>query len=178
MITISILGLDQYVVGHYSSENGPQLAKLFETDPDNIMFYAPNSYLFHNGVEQTSWNTLVRVNAPIKYKPLQEVIAKYIISTLDGITIHVAVEFYYFKNEDSYEKINREYPRFITDDNLVYEDEDEKEDAAEEEKSEEQIYDGNIFAEFNKKVAEQEGRPTEKTPVHIHVGDDQKHGKK
>ena len=58
MITISIYGLDQFTVGHYSGEHTANLAQLFETKEENISFYSPNAYVFHNGVEQTSWNAI------------------------------------------------------------------------------------------------------------------------
>ena len=50
MITIDILGLDQYVAGHYSREHEKNLASLFEISEDEISFYSPNSTLFHDGV--------------------------------------------------------------------------------------------------------------------------------
>ena len=64
MITISVYGLDQYVVGHYSKDHSKNIASLFEVDDHDVVFYSPNAYIFHEGVEQTSWNTIVKVNAP------------------------------------------------------------------------------------------------------------------
>ena len=147
MITISILGLDQYVVGHYSADHTAKLAKLFETTSDHIYFYAPESFLFHDGVEQTSWNTLVRVNAPAKFRKLQDVVAKYLLNTMSDITIHCAVEFSYYQEGDRYEKINKDYPRFITDANIVAVD-----DEAEESDDPDELYEGNVFAELEKKA--------------------------
>ena len=43
MITISILGLDQFVVGRYSREHSADLANLFESDENLLNFYAPNA---------------------------------------------------------------------------------------------------------------------------------------
>ena len=169
MITISILGLDQYVVGHYSGEVSARLAKLYETSNDEIMFYAPDSFLFHDGVEQTSWNVLVRVSAPAKFKKLQDVVAKFIIGTLEGVAIHIAVEFSYFKDEDRYEKINRDYPRFITDENLVYADKTIEEMEDEEEP---EIYEGNVFADLDKKLAE--GGKTKQPAPSEHHHDEKK----
>ena len=63
MITISFLGLDQFVVGHYSKDHTANIANLFETDEASINFYAPNSMMFHAGVEQTSWNVQIIVRA-------------------------------------------------------------------------------------------------------------------
>jgi len=47
MITISILGLDQYLVGTYSKENAKKLADLYEVKPSEISFYSPSAFYFH-----------------------------------------------------------------------------------------------------------------------------------
>ena len=40
MVTISIYGLDQYTVGHYSKEHTANLASLLEVDEKDVVFYA------------------------------------------------------------------------------------------------------------------------------------------
>ena len=82
MVTISIYGLDQYTVGHYSKNHTKNLANLLEVDEDNVSFYSPDAYVFHNGVEQTSWNAIVKVNAPEKCESNEAKVAKYLIETL------------------------------------------------------------------------------------------------
>ena len=64
MITITIYGLDQFVVGRLSREMTPNLAKLYELSEDEILFVAPENMVFHKGVEQTSWNIIIHVHAP------------------------------------------------------------------------------------------------------------------
>lgn len=147
MITISILGLDQYVVGHYSGDNTKNLANLYEVSEDDISFYAPNCYMFHNGVEQTSWNTLVRVHAPEKYKVFESKISQYLLNTLKNFSINVAVEFFYYDGDHRYEYINKAYPRFLSEDNLVNVEEEELEDG-------EELYEGNIFEGYEDKLEE------------------------
>lgn len=152
MITISILGLDQYAIAYYAKNHTIKIANLYETGEDNISFYAPNSFIYHFGVEQNSWNALVRIHAPEKYKIFQERIAKYIIATLIDVTINVAIEFYYYDSKNRYERINSEYPRFITEANVVREadsledDEDADDDACSSDNCEEKVFEGNIFA--------------------------------
>ena len=124
MITLTIYGLDQFVVGNLSKEITPKLAELYECDKDEFDFIAPECMVFHDGVEQTSWNTLVRVHAPLKVKVLQDEAAQLIMSLVVGPTINVAVEFYYYSQDDRYEHINKSYPRFIADDNIVHTDEE------------------------------------------------------
>ncbi len=118
MITFQILGLDQFVVGHYSKDHTANLAQLYESDESLINFYAPNSMVFHNGVEQTSWNTIVIVRAPEKYKPVESHIASYLIQTLSEFSINLEIEFEYFSSSSRYEHINESYPRYILDDNV------------------------------------------------------------
>ena len=144
MITISVYGLDQYTVGHYSKEHTANLAQLFETSEDNIIFYAPDCYVFHNGVEQTSWNTIVKVNAPEKFEQLEGKISKYLLETLKEFSINLFVEFYYYHSHHRYQHLNTEYPRFIKEDNLVNVDEEYDED--------DELYEGNVFAGMEEKL--------------------------
>ena len=159
MITITIYGLDQFTVGHYSREHTANLAQLFETKEENISFYSPNAYVFHNGVEQTSWNAIVKVNAPEKFEVLEEKVAKYLMETLKEFSINLSVEFYYYHSHHRYEHINKEYPRFITDDNLVNV----------EESDEDELYEGNVFEGMEEKL---EAAYAEKEAHACHCHDD------
>ena len=148
MITLTIYGLDQYIVGRLSREMTHNLADLYEVSEDDINFIATSNMVFHNGVEQTSWNALVRVHLPKKVMVLQEEAAKLIMEMIQGPTINVAVEFYYYSEDNRYEKINEDYPRFITDDNLV--DVEGYEEAQYiEGDGKDEIFTGDIFKDFN-----------------------------
>ena len=96
--------------------------------------------VFHNGVEQTSWNVIVRVNAPMKVSVLQDEVANLISVGLKDVAINLVIEFYYYSQDNRYTRLNSDYPRYITSDNVVdfqaeYEDLDEGEE----------IYDEDIF---------------------------------
>ena len=145
MITIRIYGLDSYAVGHYSKKNTANLAQLFETKEENICFVASDEFVFHKGVEQTSWQALVTVIAPEKYEPLESKIATYLLKTLTEFSIHVQIVFEYFHGHHEYEFTNKDYPRFIRDENLVN---------IEEEDEDEELYEGNIFEGMEKKLEE------------------------
>ncbi|MCQ2798403.1 MAG: hypothetical protein MJ220_00770 [Bacilli bacterium] len=119
MITISILGLDQYVIGHYSKRHTENIAQIFETEENEINFYAPQSIIVHNGVEQTSWQTVVVVSAPEQYAILEDKVADYIIETLKEVTIHISIRFEYYSRDHAYDYVNEEYPRYIASDNIV-----------------------------------------------------------
>lgn len=118
MITIQILGLDQFVVGRYSRENSDGLALAFGCPVSDVSFYAPNAMMFHNGVEQTSWNTLVIVLAPLGMKPKEKAVAEYLTKSLSLFSINVEVVFRYFDEASHYQSINEQYPRFITADEI------------------------------------------------------------
>lgn len=151
MITLTFYGLDQYIVGNLSKAMAHNLADLYEVSEDDINFIAPNSMVFHNGVDQTSWNLLVRVNLPKKLLVLQNEAAEIIMQMVQGPTIHVAVEFYYYPEDNRYERINDDYPRFITEDNTVDIEEDYDEEGYIEGEGEDEVYTGDIFEGFRKK---------------------------
>lgn len=147
MITITIYGLDQYTVGHYSKDHTTNLASLFETEEDDISFIAPENYVFHKGVEQTSWDTIVRVHAPCRFRVLEEKVADYILRTLKEFTINVTVEFDYYEIENRYTYNNKEYPRFIREDNVASVEEETLDEG-------EELCEENMFANFEEKLEE------------------------
>ena len=167
MITIKVYGLDQFVVGRYSREVTYQLAKLYEVDENEVNFIAPENMVFHNGVEQTSWNTIIEVHAPKRANLVQEEVANFLSVSLGDYAINVIIEFYYYDESNRYVRLNKKYPRYITEENVVNTDQeyDEYEDECDdeececghhhhhhyEEPSEDELYTGDIFKDFNKK---------------------------
>lgn len=145
MITITFYGLDQFVVGQLSRELTPLVAKLYEVSEDDVMFIAPEAMVFHKGTEQTSWNILITVNAPKKVSVLQDQMAQLMMHGIGEVAIHVAVEFHYYSEDDRYQKINENYPRFLAEDNLVDVESDEYPEDIEEGEEEDQIFTGDIF---------------------------------
>lgn len=157
MITVTIYGLDQFVVGRLSQEMTPSLAKLYEVDEDEINFIAPENMVFHNGVEQTSWNIIIHVNAPMKVSVLQDDVARFILASIGEVAIHKTIEFYYYSQDNRYTKIDETYPRYITEDNQVnYDDEDYCDDDDcdchdDDDEDEEEIYTGDILEGIEEK---------------------------
>ena len=149
MISLTVYGLDQFVVGKLSREMTSALADLYEVDKEEILFIAPENMIFHNGVEQTSWNALVKVDAPKKVSVLQEDAARLIMNLVKGPTIHVQVVFNYFSQDNFYENLNEDYPRYIENENLVNFDE-EYDENLEEGEGDDQIFTGDIFKDFNR----------------------------
>ena len=149
MITITIYGLDQFVVGKLSRELTPLVAKLYEIDEDEVNFIAPNAMVFHKGTEQTSWNILIEVSAPLKVAVLQDQMADLMLNGIGEVAIHKTVEFKYYSQDSRVTKLNGAYPRFITEENLVGFDEDEEYEEREEGEGEDEIFTGDIFKDFN-----------------------------
>ena len=149
MITLTINGLDQFVVGRLSREMTPSLAELYEVEQEEILFIAPQSMVFHNGVEQTSWNAVVRVDAPMKVRVLEDQVAQLILRMVKGPTINVQVVFYYCSEDNFDELINNDYPRYIEDENLVNIANESYNDDLEEGEEDDQIFTGDIFKDFH-----------------------------
>lgn len=147
MITITMIGLDQYTVAHYSKDHTKNLADLFETSEENILFVATDSLTFYKGVDQPSWNSVIKVNAPSKFEAVKNVVAKYLISTLKDFSINLAIEFTFYHEHDRFEYINPDYPHFLTEENIANVEEDELNDG-------EELFEGNIFEGYQEKLDE------------------------
>lgn len=151
MIAIEIHGLDQFVVGTLSRELTPNIAKLYEVDEEDVIFVSPQSMVFHKGVEQTSWNILIKVSAPKKVSVLEDQMSQLLMHGIGDVAIHVTVLFEYYSVDNRYQKINPDYPRYITEANLVDVSEDEYVDEdSESGEEDDEIYTGDIFEGLNK----------------------------
>ena len=164
MITIQILGLDQFVVGRYSREHSGSIAQLFQCGEEDVSFFAPDAMMFHNGVEQTSWNVLVIVLAPHRFAKSEQDVSDYIGRTLNNFAINIQVIFQYYEEENRHVYRNTEFPPFITQDEIretgasmrfgdLPEEEEIEEDSetGSSEEGEEEVYLGNAFEGFEER---------------------------
>lgn len=124
MISITIYGLDRFVVGRLSREMAGNLAKAFETEKEEIVFIGTENMVFHNGFEQPSWNVVVRVDAPEKYHDLEDTVKEVLFDGISLYAIHVVIQFNYFHKEHEHISINEKYPRFISEEHVDHHDED------------------------------------------------------
>lgn len=146
MINVEIIGMDRYMMYDYSHDITKNLANIYETKTENIFFSGGDSKLVHDGNDQTSWHVLMRVHAPNKYHCLEKQVADFLLKTAADYVLNVHVVFVYFEEHHIYHKINDEYPLFIehreeTNVEYSYEDVDDEE-----------IYDGNVFENFEEKL--------------------------
>ena len=150
MVLISVYGLDPYCIGNYSKEHTEEIANLLECSKDEIHFVALEHYLFHDGVDQTSWNLLVNVKLDSKYRNLAKNLATYLLETVKLFGVHVTVKFEFTHDDDYlFSSLNEDYPRYLTDKNMVKVEEEVDEDV--DITDEEQVYTGNIFKDFSDK---------------------------
>ena len=126
MITISLLGVDKYLAPELVKKIHQKIANLYESSPEEVIFYAPDSFLIYDGVEQTSFQLNVIVDAPVKYKGLEKNVANFLLKSLTDYAIHIHVQFRYFESENEYSYINEDYPRYMTETNVLKYDEAEK----------------------------------------------------
>lgn len=148
MITISIFGLDPYMVRGISKDITPKLADIYETSKDNINFFCPECLFIHDGVEQNTWNILVKVDAPMKVKVMEKEACKILHQFLKDACINMEIQFYYFSQDNYYEYIDKTHPRFMTEENVVYEEDDYEDD----EDNSVEPYLGNVFEGFEDKL--------------------------
>lgn len=136
MIKIEISGVDPYLVLAYSKDHTSNIANLFEVEEDQILFVANDDLVAYKGVDQTSWNAVAHVYLQEKYEPVEKLVAKYLLNTLNELSVHVNLDFIYIHSHAEYVYVNDAYPRFL----------DEKHRGENEEEGEEiEIFEGNIF---------------------------------
>lgn len=146
MITIEVVGVSGIAEEEFSFEITQNLANLYEAKIEDIMMIASDAMVMHNGTEQTSWHSIIKVIAPKKYEAMQKNVAKFLLNIASEFSLHVHVIFTYFEESNIYHKINKEYPLFY-----VREDNDREVDE-EDDESEEEIYHGNIFEGIDEKM--------------------------
>jgi hypothetical protein len=119
MITISLLGLDPFLAQRVSHDIHKKLVGLFGCHSEDLLVYGSESYLFHDGVDQTNWHALVHVKAPIRYEKVQASVADYLVKRLQEQVIHIAIEFEYYDPKLRVASYNPDYPRFVNEANQV-----------------------------------------------------------
>lgn len=147
MITITILGIDPYLLTQISRYATEKIADIYECSKDEVDFFAPEGSLVHDGVEQNTWNILVRVHAPMKVKVMENQAVKILHEYLKQVCVNMSIEFYYYSHENQHNFFSSDHPRFMTEENSIVEDEE----VFQNEEGEEP-YVGDIFEEFNEEV--------------------------
>ena len=157
MILITIYGLDRFVTGRLSRELSKNLSKAYEVSEDELLFVGTENMVFHQGFEQTSWNAIIKVEAPENLHDLEDTAKLVLLDGLKPYCINATLLFSYFHKEHCHLETNDEYPRFISGENVVNINEEEYEDYDDDEDDEhhhhhddeEELFTGDIFEGLN-----------------------------
>lgn len=134
MIIIKCYGVDPYVTGAYSKKYIPLVKKRFSIT-DEFIVIAPDEYIFHDGVEQTSWQAIIEVIISPRYQKIEKDLAHALISYFSEEVVNIRLFFNYVEEKSFYTLENKDYPPFVVDDGKETEEEIKP-------------YTGDVFEEF------------------------------
>ena len=150
---IEIFGLDKYVVATLSEQLHLPLIKLTKVNEKDLFFSVFESMIFHRGVDQNAWHTVIRiflVETDMKY---QEELKALFVEALKDQTIHLHFEFYPQLKQNIHHVIREDYPLFVSESNAV--------NIEEVEPTPQEIFNGNVF-EGKEKELDSIIQPTKK----------------
>jgi hypothetical protein len=150
---IEIFGLDKYVVATLSEQLHLPLIKLTKVNEKDLFFSVFESMIFHRGVDQNAWHTVIRiflVETDMKY---QEELKALFIEALKDQTIHLHFEFYPQLKQNIHHVIREDYPLFVSESNA--------DNIEEVEPTSQEIFHGNVF-EGKEKELDSIIQPTKK----------------
>ncbi len=147
MVLVEVFGIDPYSLRQVSKDLTPKLSEVCEVSKDEINFYGTEGLLVHDGVEQNTWNIVIKVVLLRRLQVIQKEISKLLVEYFKDIAIHVTVIYSYYLQEEKYVYKNEEYPLFLTEKNIVEED-----DEFEDDDNIDDIYTGDAFKDFKDKV--------------------------
>ena len=153
MVFIKFSGLDMFLVGELTKEIHSKIAASYGLDVEDVIFQASDSFLFHKGVDQTSFNLFVEIVAPEDYVDSDEMVASILMESSKNYSVHVRILFSYYDPTHYYERVNKDYPEYITEMQEVEVDESEYDEELE--YDEEDLYTGNMFED----IEENDDRP-------------------
>ncbi len=145
MINVVLKGVDEFLGAHVETILSPSIAKLYEVSNDEVIFTCYHSIIYHGGMDQTSYHMMITIEANKKFKNKEEEVAAYILKASKAFSVHAHLNFAYFDNEE-YNRIEKDYPLFVTKSNEEEINEKEEEEFVDDE---EEIYTGNMFENFD-----------------------------
>ena len=156
MIIISLLGMDSIYAIDVTKKLHKPLVEAFGCEENELMFFAPQSFLIHNGIEQTSFHLNIEIEAPYDYEDREQEIKAALIDNLSDVAIHLRIVFKYFDPERETLLLDETYPEYMTEDNTVkaahhHHDQEEIDEYDEED---EEPYIGDIIEKFDAYIKE------------------------
>ena len=156
MITVSLLGMDYYLAIEATAKLHNALLSIYRIKDEDLIFFAPDSFLIHDGIEQTSFRLNIKVEAPIGYEDKEREVRDFLFSAMKEYAIHILILFTYFEPEHEYLQIDETYPEYMTDKNMVKAEEahdhEHEEEVDEYSEEYEEPYMGDIISEFDEYI--------------------------
>ena len=147
MVIVNFSGLDIILVGDLNKAVHSKVAAAYGLDDEDVIFKASDSFIFYKGTEQTSFNLLIKIDAPEEYVDSEEMVASILMEASKNYSVHVRILFSYYDPTHYYERVNKDYPEYIEENQEVDIDDSEYND--EEEYDEESLYTGNVFKDLD-----------------------------
>lgn len=142
MINIVLKGVDEFLGSSVEKAFTPEIAKILNVSQDEVVLTCLHSMIYHNGVDQTSYHMIVTFEMDRKYEQFQQKLIDYVFSVSKNFSVHCHINFSYLSTE-TFSCIDSDYPLFVTESNEIVVEEDE---------SEEEIYLGDMFVDFEEKI--------------------------
>ena len=154
MITVTLLGMDIYDAISKTKKLVKPLMDLYGVKENEIEFYAPQGFIIHDGMEQTSFRLNVTIEAPLSKKDKEKEAVGILTSSLKEVAIHFRVLFRYFDPANEHIVLDPEYPEYMNAGNTVHASSEEEESSKNYEEEGEEPYMGEIIPEFDKYIKE------------------------
>ena len=157
MITVSLLGRDEYEAIRYTHKLHEAIKDIYHCKDEEINFFAPRSFLIHDGREQTSFLLDVKIEAPKGREEKEKEAANAIAALLkDDAAIHIRILFSYYDPKHEYRFTDSDYPLYRNKGNTVQAQEahDEEEEKEQYEETYEEPYRGDIIGDFDRYLKE------------------------
>ena len=68
MIIVTLKGADVFLSGEVERALFPLLAKVYNVDENELILHAQDGYLYHDGMDQTSFNLIVKVESDVSFE--------------------------------------------------------------------------------------------------------------
>lgn len=142
MINVVLKGVDEFLGSSVAKVISPEIANILNVSQDDVIVTCLHSIIYHNGIDQTSYNMLLTFELEEQYRSLEQKLVDYIFSVSRNFSVHCHINFSYLSRK-TYSYIDNNYPLFVTESNEV---------VIEENDSEDEIYLGDMFVDFEDKI--------------------------
>lgn len=140
MIDILLKGVDEFLGAQVETQLTPAIAGICHVGNDEVMVTCLHSMIYHGGVDQTSFHMIIQVEAEERFRQFEKELAEYLLKASKEFSVHCRLNFRY-TDGGAYQRIDPDYPPFVTKSNSV-------EIASDESSEEDEIYTGDIFENF------------------------------